>query len=167
MRPSVLLLLLSACRGTAPVAIAAVPEDQVVDVLADAAQDDDLAWSRLTHLCDDIGHRITGSEALRRAVDWSVEELGKDGFDRVAAELEGHLAHELKQHTCPICYELMCPPARTPTATACSAPISVSTDAGTSATRRSPGAVSLRTPILIAARETTGPLGRAIVPPLE
>ena len=34
---------------------------------------------------------------------------------RVAQELEGHLAHELKQHTCPICYELMCPPARTPT----------------------------------------------------
>ncbi|MFT6145905.1 MAG: carboxypeptidase Q [bacterium] len=68
-----------------PVAIAATPED-VPALLDAAAADDDQAWQRLTHLCDDIGHRITGSDALTQAIQWSVSELKQDGFDSVIAE---------------------------------------------------------------------------------
>ena len=40
-------------------------------------------WERLTYLTDTFGPRLSGSENLEDAIDWIVEEMQKDGFDRV------------------------------------------------------------------------------------
>jgi len=40
----------------------------------------DGAWDKLEELCDDIGHRISGSPALERAVDWGAERMDEDGL---------------------------------------------------------------------------------------
>lgn len=54
--------------------------------IAAAAASDDTAYRRLGWLCDRIGHRLSGSDGLTRAVRWATEEMGRDGFDRVRAE---------------------------------------------------------------------------------
>lgn len=46
----------------------------------------DGAWRRLEELCDGIGHRLSGSEALDRAIAWAVETLRRDGHENVRAE---------------------------------------------------------------------------------
>jgi carboxypeptidase Q len=48
-----------------------------------AALASDAAWLRLAELCDGIGHRLTGSEALERAVRWAAAGMRADGLDRV------------------------------------------------------------------------------------
>lgn len=92
------LLLLTACPHPVsvqnPAATEDVPVVEVVDVVVPepvsmirtAAQDSTLWWSRIEHLSDDIGHRITGSPQLDEAIRWSVEEMQADGFDEVRAE---------------------------------------------------------------------------------
>lgn len=44
------------------------------------------AYDRLAHLTDHIGHRLSGSEALERAIEWAIAEMKKDGLDNVRAE---------------------------------------------------------------------------------
>ena len=44
------------------------------------------AYRRLAWLTDRIGHRLSGSEALERAVAWSLSEMKRDGLDNVRAE---------------------------------------------------------------------------------
>src|SRR6185503_13771826 len=46
----------------------------------------DGAFGRLEHLCDRIGHRLTGSGALVRAVAWAEAALRAEGHDAVRAE---------------------------------------------------------------------------------
>jgi carboxypeptidase Q len=46
----------------------------------------DRAYSRLAHLTDHIGHRLSGSKGLERAIEWAVTEMKRDGLDRVRAE---------------------------------------------------------------------------------
>jgi hypothetical protein len=43
-------------------------------------------WEKLQELCDGIGHRLSGSAALDRAVTWSVETMKKSGLENVRAE---------------------------------------------------------------------------------
>ena len=40
-------------------------------------------WHRLTHLSDYYGPRLSGSETLENSIDWIVELMKEDGFDRV------------------------------------------------------------------------------------
>ncbi|CAE7651505.1 Cpq [Symbiodinium sp. KB8] len=40
-------------------------------------------WERLNHLVDYYGPRFSGSETLENSINWIVEEMKKDGFDRV------------------------------------------------------------------------------------
>lgn len=47
---------------------------------------DSIAFDRMAYLCDTFGHRISGSEALEKSLDWIVTELRKDGFDNVHTE---------------------------------------------------------------------------------
>jgi carboxypeptidase Q len=47
---------------------------------------DDTGWERLSWLTDRIGHRLSGSPQLERAIAWAVEEMKKDGLDNVRAE---------------------------------------------------------------------------------
>lgn len=44
------------------------------------------AWQRLAVLTDSIGHRISGSESLNRAIRWAVEEMKADGLENVHTE---------------------------------------------------------------------------------
>ncbi len=41
---------------------------------------------RLAHLTDHIGHRLSGSKNLERAIEWAVTEMKRDGLDNVRAE---------------------------------------------------------------------------------
>lgn len=44
------------------------------------------AYKKLTELCDDIGHRLSGSANLERALEWAVTTLKKDGQEDVHVE---------------------------------------------------------------------------------
>ena len=54
--------------------------------LIGAAMLDDAAWRRLATLTDTIGHRLSGSPELTRAIDWALAEMKKDGLENVHAE---------------------------------------------------------------------------------
>lgn len=51
-----------------------------------AALTSDVAYRRLAWLTDRIGHRLSGSKNLERAVEWAVAEMKRDGLDNVRAE---------------------------------------------------------------------------------
>ncbi len=51
-----------------------------------AALTDDTAYRRLAWLTDRVGHRLSGSESLERAVEWAVTEMKRDRLDNVRAE---------------------------------------------------------------------------------
>jgi carboxypeptidase Q len=53
------------------------------DELISAAMGSSSGWERLNHLVDYYGPRFSGSETLEKSIDWIVEEMQKDGFDRV------------------------------------------------------------------------------------
>ncbi len=57
-----------------------------VDRIIDAALISDDAYNKLQYLCDDIGHRICGSKALEKAIEWAVEEMRRDGLANVRTE---------------------------------------------------------------------------------
>jgi carboxypeptidase Q len=44
------------------------------------------AWDRLAVLTDTIGHRLSGSAALDRAIQWAVAEMNRDGLENVHTE---------------------------------------------------------------------------------
>jgi len=50
------------------------------------SQRTDFAWQRLAEVTDTFGPRLSGSEALERAIDWAVAEMKKDGLDNVHKE---------------------------------------------------------------------------------
>ncbi|MGE3958818.1 MAG: M20/M25/M40 family metallo-hydrolase [Vicinamibacterales bacterium] len=54
--------------------------------LIGAAMADTFAWRRLAVLTDSIGHRLSGSPELARAIDWALGEMKKDGLENVRAE---------------------------------------------------------------------------------
>lgn len=43
-------------------------------------------YNKLETLCLEIGHRLSGSESLERAVEWAVQTLRRDGHENVRAE---------------------------------------------------------------------------------
>ena len=51
-----------------------------------AALTDDTAYRRLAYLSDRIGHRLSGSPQLEQAISWALEEMRRDGLERVRAE---------------------------------------------------------------------------------
>lgn len=50
------------------------------------SQRTDFAWQRLAEVTDSFGPRLSGSEALEKAIDWAVAEMKKDGLDNVHKE---------------------------------------------------------------------------------
>ena len=46
-----------------------------------AARTDSRAYEKLTYLCDRIGHRLSGSPGLERAVRWAADTMAADGLD--------------------------------------------------------------------------------------
>ena len=53
------------------------------DRLIDAALADTEGYAKLTYLCDRIGNRLSGSESLGRAIQWSQEQMKRDGLSNV------------------------------------------------------------------------------------
>jgi len=53
--------------------------DEVATIRA-AAAENTVAYARLQTLCDDIGHRISGSDELERAIDWAEGLMREDGL---------------------------------------------------------------------------------------
>ena len=51
-----------------------------------AALTSDRAYSRLAHLTDHIGHRLSGSKNLERAIEWAITQMKRDGLDNVRTE---------------------------------------------------------------------------------
>jgi carboxypeptidase Q len=51
--------------------------------LISEAMGSDLAWERLTYMADTFGPRFSGSENLENAIDWIVDTMEEDGFDKV------------------------------------------------------------------------------------
>ncbi|HWS56148.1 MAG TPA: M20/M25/M40 family metallo-hydrolase [Pyrinomonadaceae bacterium] len=51
-----------------------------------AALTSDVAYQRLALLTDRFGHRLSGSESLRRAIEWALAEMRRDGLDNVRGE---------------------------------------------------------------------------------
>lgn len=64
---------------------AAEPSDAAGRILG-LALVDGRAWDKLAWLTDRIGHRLSGSEALDRAVEWTAEEFRRDGIEHVWTE---------------------------------------------------------------------------------
>jgi carboxypeptidase Q len=50
------------------------------------SQGQNRAFARLSELCDRFGCRLSGSEALERAIDWCLEGLRADGLEGVRGE---------------------------------------------------------------------------------
>ena len=74
---------LAGTRGSA----ASVPLDVALRPAAErligAALASDHAYLRLSQLCDGIGHRLSGSQALERAVEWAAAAMREDGLEHV------------------------------------------------------------------------------------
>lgn len=88
MRPLVLALLCSILPLTAAAASAPPAPDLDAGVarITAAALADDHAMERLVELCDVIGPRMSGSEAMDRAIVWAVDHLLADGADAARRE---------------------------------------------------------------------------------
>ena len=90
-RPPLALVTTLALTGAlvatpfAPAAPVAPPERhrEAAERLIGAALDSDHAYLRLSQLCDGIGHRLTGSRALERAVQWAAAAMKEDGLEKV------------------------------------------------------------------------------------
>ena len=50
------------------------------------SQRTDFAWQRLAEVTDTFGPRLSGSEALEKAIDWAVATMKKDGLENVHKE---------------------------------------------------------------------------------
>lgn len=57
-------------------------EDEAAKII-DAATSGDEAFERLTYFADKFGPRFSGSESLERSIDWILEEMRNQDFDRV------------------------------------------------------------------------------------
>lgn len=55
--------------------------------LIDAAILDNGGYVKLVYLCDRIGNRLSGSEALNRAIVWAAAEMKKDGLSNIATPM--------------------------------------------------------------------------------
>lgn len=55
--------------------------------LIGAALTDDGGWKKLEYLCDRIGHRIDGSPALNKAIEWVAGEMRREGLSNVRTPL--------------------------------------------------------------------------------
>jgi carboxypeptidase Q len=54
--------------------------DQASALILGAALTGDRAWEDLVHLCDRIGHRLSGSASLEAAIAWAKSRLEEDGL---------------------------------------------------------------------------------------
>ncbi len=63
-----------------------VSSDPVLEALIDSALVDPYAYDKLGELCDEVGHRLTASPGMKRAIAWSMQSMREAGFDSVWTE---------------------------------------------------------------------------------
>ncbi len=71
-----------------PAATGAITRDYTAAArrIIDATLADNDAYERLAYLCDSIGHRLSGSPGLEKAIDWALATMRADGQDNVHPE---------------------------------------------------------------------------------
>ncbi len=81
-------LVLTALSLSIPLAAQAWldPYRPIAQRLIKESQATDVAWQRLAELTDTYGHRLSGSVALERAIDWAVAAMTADGLENVRKE---------------------------------------------------------------------------------
>jgi len=60
--------------------------DEIAKKIYNQAHKDSTAWDRLAYICDNFGHRISGSEHLEKAIAHIEQEMKKDGLQNVVKE---------------------------------------------------------------------------------
>jgi carboxypeptidase Q len=86
--PLVLVILLNV-SSSSPAAQSSgwlEPYKDTASKLIGESQSSRFAWERLALLGDTFGHRLSGSDALAKAIEWAVAEMKKDGLENVRAE---------------------------------------------------------------------------------
>ncbi len=73
-------------RSTPPEPSSSERIDAAAAALTGAALQGDGAWVKLLELADGVGHRLSGSEGMERAVAWGVTRMSADGLVNVRAE---------------------------------------------------------------------------------
>ena len=84
-----LVLVVVGCverRAPADLVVPADPRAAAERIAAVSERDPRFAWRRLRTLAEDIGHRISGSPALDRALAWAAAEMRADGLHDVRLE---------------------------------------------------------------------------------
>ena len=74
------IICLLALVGAKPRPAVGPDLDEVSATLIGQALTSDEAYEELEELCDDIGHRLTGSASLERALDWAEAKMKADGL---------------------------------------------------------------------------------------
>ena len=87
----VCLLLLSCCVADAQTATKTAESpakkyESIAKQIFDSARSGNDSFLKLQELCDDIGHRLSGSPSLDKAIEWAQASMKKDGHENVQAE---------------------------------------------------------------------------------
>ncbi|MCP4248131.1 MAG: M20/M25/M40 family metallo-hydrolase [bacterium] len=59
----------------------------VAATIIEAVRHDHNAYDKLEQLCDGIGHRLSGSPQLEKAIDWAIETMRADGLKNARREM--------------------------------------------------------------------------------
>ncbi|MEX0770547.1 MAG: M28 family metallopeptidase [Balneolaceae bacterium] len=59
---------------------------EITDHIVNAALDNEEGFKRLTTFVDYFPHRLSGSESLEHAIDWTLEKMENDGFDIIRTQ---------------------------------------------------------------------------------
>ena len=73
-------------QGARAASFSVEPYREPASRLIGAALADRFAWHRLAELTDTVGHRLSGSPELDRAIQWAVAEMTRDGLENVHTE---------------------------------------------------------------------------------
>ncbi len=77
-------LLLATVSAQTPAKPSDIPSySTITQKIIDAAMKDSAVFERLTELVDRFPARISGSENLEKSIDWSMDEMKKDGLENV------------------------------------------------------------------------------------
>jgi carboxypeptidase Q len=86
MNRTVLALALCAAPLALRAQLDVEPHRAAATRLIQSAMRDSASYRRLARLVDGFGHRMSGSPNLERAIDWIVDEMGRDGLENVHKE---------------------------------------------------------------------------------
>ncbi len=92
-----LVAVLCACWPPVPAQTPGLLDDATAGRIVGIALTESRAWEKLAWLTDRIGHRLSGSEGLNRAVSWTAAEMRRDNLDRVWTE-ELMVPHWVRGH---------------------------------------------------------------------